>query len=66
MKFIYSDARTLELLQPWAEDSGLVTASFFFFWNSGTVMQMSREGLLRAVLYESLKIDPENIPDHFS
>ncbi|KAI9680269.1 MAG: hypothetical protein M1822_007268 [Bathelium mastoideum] len=53
MKFVYHDSRTLELLQPWAADSELVTAAFFF-WNSGSRMQKSQIGLLRSLLYQIL------------
>ncbi|KAL1620845.1 hypothetical protein SLS54_005775, partial [Diplodia seriata] len=64
MKYVYNDPRTSALLQPWKGADKLVTASFFF-WNSGTVMQMSREGLLRALLYEALQEYPEDIPTLF-
>ncbi|KAL1635246.1 hypothetical protein SLS58_010367, partial [Diplodia intermedia] len=64
MKYVYNDPRTSALLQPWKGADKLVTASFFF-WNSGTVMQMSREGLLRALLYEALQEYPQDIPTLF-
>ncbi|KAF2624027.1 hypothetical protein BU25DRAFT_477109 [Macroventuria anomochaeta] len=39
----------------------LLTASFFF-WNSGTEMQMSYEGLARSLLYQILVQVPELVP----
>ncbi|KAH6693389.1 hypothetical protein BKA61DRAFT_647796 [Leptodontidium sp. MPI-SDFR-AT-0119] len=50
MKFLCDDGRTDRSLRLWAGDSPLRTASFFF-WNSGTTMQMSRLGLLQSLLY---------------
>ena len=40
----------MENLRVWAADQELVIASYFF-WNSGTDMQRSLEGLLRSLLY---------------
>jgi hypothetical protein len=37
----------------------------FYFWNSGTEMQKSREGLLRTLLYEILRSEPILIPKLF-
>jgi hypothetical protein len=37
----------------------------FFFWNSGDKLQMSLEGLYRALLFETLKQCPELIPEIF-
>ncbi|KAI9658282.1 MAG: hypothetical protein M1821_002415 [Bathelium mastoideum] len=53
MKFIFLDQRTERLLLEWSGDQPLVIAAFFF-WNSGTNMQMSKEGLLRSLLYQAL------------
>lgn len=64
MKYLYNDTRTRPLLDSWKGEDELVTASFFF-WNSGTVMQMSKEGLLRAILYEALQTCPKDVPHHF-
>lgn len=58
MKYLSQDPRTKQLLGSPSiidtSDSELVCAEFFF-WNSGTPMQMSREALLRTLLHESLK-----------
>ncbi|OMP85851.1 hypothetical protein BK809_0002062 [Diplodia seriata] len=64
MKYIYNDPRTSDMLQPWIGADEFITGSFFF-WNSGTVMQMSQEGLLRAVLHQALQDRLEDIPSHF-
>jgi hypothetical protein len=48
MKFLYDQQQTLEALKPWS--STPVFHAGFFFWNSGTAMQMSREGLLQTLL----------------
>lgn len=51
MKFLHSDPRTEEHLKLWAHDSKLIIAGHFF-WNSGSSIQMSIEGLIRTLLYE--------------
>ncbi|KAJ2993520.1 hypothetical protein NUW58_g1815 [Xylaria curta] len=61
MKFVCSHPTTIELLQQWADGKRLVTAGFFF-WNAGTLLQKSREGLLRSLLFEILRKCPELIP----
>ena len=61
MKYVYSNYRTLDHLESWAADVPLVTAAFFF-WNSGTDLQMSQTGLLRTILYQVFQKEPELIP----
>lgn len=61
MKYLYNDPRTLEHLRNWSDCFPLVTGGFFF-WNSGTVMQMSKMGLLQALLYESINHSLELVP----
>lgn len=53
MKFIVHDERTEHALKIWASPLPLVVASFYF-WNSGSKIQMSQEGLLRTFLYQIL------------
>ncbi|KAL1968653.1 hypothetical protein VTN77DRAFT_1479 [Rasamsonia byssochlamydoides] len=60
MKFLYQDTRTTAHLQAWAGQHPLVTAGFFF-WNSGTAMQMSRMGLLQSLLHQVLQARPDLI-----
>lgn len=55
------DPRTRNELQVWASGKELVFASFFF-WNAGTNMQKSQEGLLRTIMYEILRQHPTLIP----
>ncbi|KAH7093260.1 hypothetical protein FB567DRAFT_514985 [Paraphoma chrysanthemicola] len=51
MKYLYDNPETMECLRPWAAGSRVFRAGYFF-WNSGTAMQMSREGLLKTLLIE--------------
>lgn len=60
MRFISEDPRTTKHLKLWAKGNPLVTGSFFF-WNSGTAMQMSRTGLMQSLLYQMLRDRPEHI-----
>lgn len=53
MKFLQDDHRTMKLLSS-AVEVPIVEAGFFF-WNSGSEMQMSQEGLLRTLLLQILQ-----------
>jgi hypothetical protein len=64
MKYLYNDKRTLDAVSSWSRGNELVIASFFF-WNSGTAMQMSRIGLLQTLLYQCLKDHVKLIPSLF-
>ncbi|KAF2145650.1 uncharacterized protein K452DRAFT_211711, partial [Aplosporella prunicola CBS 121167] len=64
MKYLFNDNRTREHLDPWRGDSPLKTAGFFF-WNSGTQMQMSQEALMRTLLYHLTDGQNEDIPRLF-
>jgi hypothetical protein len=44
----------------WAGGSRIITANYFF-WNSGIPLQMSKEGLLRSLLFQILRQSPELI-----
>jgi hypothetical protein len=61
MKWLYNEPRTLAELQKWARGAELVTASFYF-WNSGTDMQKSQQGLLQSLLFELLGKCAQLIP----
>ena len=61
MKYLHRDKRTMNHLKKWAADDPLVTAAFFF-WNSGTQMQMSEVGFLQSMLSQVLKEQPALIP----
>ncbi|KAK8037378.1 hypothetical protein PG991_000724 [Apiospora marii] len=58
VKFLASHKRTMHHLRKWAGVTPLVVASFYF-WNSGSVAQMSQDGLLRSLLYDILLQRPE-------
>lgn len=61
MKHISSHKMTSRSLQVWAAESSLQVASFFF-WNSGSELQKSQEGLLRSLLHECVHTHRELIP----
>ncbi|KAI1807707.1 hypothetical protein F4811DRAFT_549472 [Daldinia bambusicola] len=50
MKFLSNHDSTRTNLEPWAEDKELVMARYFF-WNAGSPLQKSREGLFRSLLF---------------
>ncbi|KAI1123462.1 hypothetical protein F5Y10DRAFT_51486 [Nemania abortiva] len=62
MKFVSRHAECQAALRTWAKDELLITASFYF-WNSGTPMQKSLQGLLQTVLYQIMKACPMLIPN---
>ena len=57
MKFMVEYAPVKSLCQAWAEKRKLVMVKYFF-WNAGTKLQKSQEGLLRAILFEVLSQCP--------
>lgn len=57
MKFIYMHPLTNKALQIWGGSMEVLTFSFFF-WNSGSELQMSQEGLLRSILVQALNKMP--------
>ena len=57
IKYVAQDPRTLQYLKRWIPGGTLVTASYFF-WNSGTSMQMSQKGLLQSLLFQILSSYP--------
>jgi hypothetical protein len=61
MKFISEDPRTTRHLEVWASGKDLFVSSFYF-WFSGTAMQMSQQGLFRTLLYEALQELPYLVP----
>jgi hypothetical protein len=64
MKLLSQHHSVRQKLDVWAGGKKLVIANFFF-WNSGTKLQMSLEGLYRALLFETLKQFSELIPEVF-
>ncbi|KAK7917514.1 Vegetative incompatibility protein HET-E-1 [Apiospora marii] len=61
VKFLASHKRTMHHLRKWAGATPLVVASFYF-WNSGSVAQMSQLGLLRSLIHDILAQRPELVP----
>ena len=61
MKYIYGSRRTRKYLKLRDRTLPVITAGFFF-WNSGTNIQMSQQGLLQTLLYESLRQCEDLIP----
>lgn len=57
-KFIAHHPRTKFEMQKWAGDKELIMASFYF-WNSGSAMQTSFEGLQRSMLVQLLRRFPD-------
>jgi hypothetical protein len=64
MKYVYNNPNSRLPLQLWAGNLPLITASYYF-WNSGTSMQKSQNGLLQSLLYESLVQFEDLIPQIF-
>lgn len=60
LKYICKDPRTQKYLKNWAKGQPLIEASFYF-WNSGSSIQMSQAGLLRSLLYQALRAKPSLI-----
>jgi len=61
MKFLSSHPQTCQLLRTWAGDNTLVIASHFF-WNHGTPLQASEEGLYKTILTQAFRQVPELVP----
>ncbi|PSN68727.1 hypothetical protein BS50DRAFT_520818 [Corynespora cassiicola Philippines] len=57
MKFLRQDSRTLSALESWAEPSELLIVDFYF-WNPGSDLQKSQEGLFRSLLWQTLHQEP--------
>lgn len=68
MKLLATDDGTLDSLRRWGAGDRLLVFSFYF-WNSGTPLQKSLEGLFRSILLQALQECPELgeklFPDRF-
>lgn len=64
MNYICQDHRTLDLLRVWSDAMEVVILSFFF-WNAGTSLEKTSEGLLRSLLYQILQKLPSLIRSTF-
>jgi DNA replication protein DnaC len=64
MKFLHQDKLLQASLTEWAGDSKLVMVHFYF-WNTGSDLQKSQEGLLRGLLHQVLDQEPSLGPELF-
>lgn len=62
MKFISQHETTKEALSSWSRGKPVILASHFF-WAAGTSMQKSRQGLLRTLLFDILRQQPELVKE---
>ncbi|KAF2190486.1 hypothetical protein K469DRAFT_746970 [Zopfia rhizophila CBS 207.26] len=61
MKFLAQHPETQRVARIWSGQERILISAFYF-WNSGTSMQKSHEGLLRTLLYHCFSQRPELIP----
>lgn len=59
MKYLAQDRRTMEHIKVWSQHHPLVITQFFF-WNSGTTLQMLKMGLLQTLIYQAVQAIPNN------
>ncbi|KAH6876597.1 hypothetical protein B0T10DRAFT_497781 [Thelonectria olida] len=64
MKYLSDDRRLRSQLRVWKGDNPLSMGKFFF-WNSGTALQMSGVGLLQSLLYQAVSDWPDEVPNLF-
>ncbi|KAH7075973.1 hypothetical protein BKA63DRAFT_566014 [Paraphoma chrysanthemicola] len=57
LKYLSEDPRLQQALESWAGDSQLLVLGFYFF-NLGSDLQRSQEGLLRSLLYQAVSQAP--------
>jgi hypothetical protein len=57
MKFLRQEPRLQEALHVWAGDRKLLILSFYF-WNAGSDLQRTQEGLFRSLLFQALEQEP--------
>lgn len=62
MRYVWNNPQTLKYLKQWTRGGSLAVGAFFF-WNSGIPDQRSQSGLLRSLLYETLKNQTNLIPE---
>lgn len=64
MKLLFNHPQTRQFLEEWAGDKELILVPFFF-WNSGTELQKTLQGLYRCLLFHVLTQCPALIPELF-
>lgn len=62
MKYLAQHAKIATLLRGWAGDRELIVAHYYF-WNAGTHMQKSQNGLLQTLLFHIMQQSPETARD---
>lgn len=62
MKFLKDNRNVKNYLQDWAGPGVKVSVLHWFFWNAGSPMQKSREGLFQSLLFQILRESPWLIP----
>lgn len=62
MKHLFQHKTTHEKLIQWAGSEDTLVVAAFFFWNTGTDMQKTQDGLLRSLLYQTLYRHRELVP----
>ena len=62
MNYIVQDVRTRKALEDWCSGRCLEMLSFFF-WDLGSTLQKTVQGLLRSLLYQVLKARPQIFDD---
>ncbi|GAB1319138.1 NACHT-NTPase and P-loop NTPases N-terminal domain-containing protein [Madurella fahalii] len=60
MKYVADHPSTIQALSTWSYPKAIVIARHYF-WSAGTPMQKSQEGLLRTLLYEIFRQQPDLI-----
>jgi hypothetical protein len=64
MKFLSKSQQTTANLRVWAGNLPLVKVHFYF-WNSGSLQQMSLDGLYRSIVHGILTEYPDLVPEAF-
>ncbi|KAK4213989.1 vegetative incompatibility protein HET-E-1 [Rhypophila decipiens] len=62
MKYIFCHTRTRREILLWATSDQPLIIAGFFFWNAGSLMQKTQQGLFRSLLYQILSNHRELIP----
>lgn len=60
MKFLSDHRKTEKALKKWADPKKLHATSYYF-WNQGFELQKSQKGLLRTLLFQILKNNPNSV-----
>lgn len=64
MKYLGTNSQTHDHLKKWARNRKLISAGFFF-WNSGSEMEMSEIALFRNLLYQIIRQCNDLLPQLF-